>query len=46
MENKQTKETKPVNTRALKSGSYSLMMCALALGVLLSGLIPQAKASA
>ena len=31
MENKQTKETKPVNVRALKSGSYSLMMCALAL---------------
>ena len=31
MENKQKKETKPVNTRALKSGSYSLMMCALAL---------------
>ena len=31
MENKQTKETKSVNTRALKSGSYSLMMCALAL---------------
>ncbi len=31
MENKQTKETKPTGTRALKSGSYSLMMCALAL---------------
>ena len=31
MENKQKKDMQSVNTRALKSGSYSLMMCALAL---------------
>ena len=45
MDTKQKKELKPVNTRALKSGSYSLMMCALALVLvialnLLVGVLP------